>query len=435
MVSRCRRHAGRRPHRRPGARGEPLLAARPFRVDTRIRGLDRARTGRAPDGQPRRAARALTSAPAARAHRARARPRSRRSHARPSGSPAPTGGALERGEGGLSTVHFPPPAGRQESRRRTSRTRSRASWQTPHPAQSAPRAAAAPPRSTRRQRRRRRSRWTLKHAVRVLPRPLQARPPDRARAARSPDHRQPLASRRMPKDSSSSLASQTNKVHHSALFKVEFQGLDGQGGLLRRGHGLLVAGRRARVPRGRPEHVRAPPARRASSRGISRSSAASSPDSVAARLVPEDDRPGRAGDPGRSRCWTPTMKPRPACGTSSTPTRSSGRAATSTRRVDRVPDRVARDRPQRHDGDGGGGMTYTPPPGAASFVKAKLVIDGGTTLDCYFNPTEYSLTKSNEWKYKPVTGTSLHRAGVRRRPAAPDGAQPALRPDASRRTR
>jgi len=29
----------------------------------------------------------------------------------------------------------------------------------------------------------------------------------------------------MPKDSSSSLASQTNKVHHSALFKVEFQGL------------------------------------------------------------------------------------------------------------------------------------------------------------------------------------------------------------------
>ena len=73
--------------------------------------------------------------------------------------------------------------------------------------------------------------------------------------------------------------------------------------------------------------------------------------------------------------------------------------------VDRVPDRVARGRPQRHHGDGGGGMTYTPPPGAANFVKAKLIIDGGTTLDCYFNPTEYSLTKSNEWKYKPVTGT------------------------------
>ena len=37
------------------------------------------------------------------------------------------------------------------------------------------------------------------------------------------------------------------------------------------------------------------------------------------------------------------------------------------------------------------------PAAAANFVKAKLIIDGGTTLDCYFNPTEYSLTKSNEW--------------------------------------
>ena len=34
----------------------------------------------------------------------------------------------------------------------------------------------------------------------------------------------------MPKDSSSSLASQTNKVHHSALFKVEFQGLEVKAG-------------------------------------------------------------------------------------------------------------------------------------------------------------------------------------------------------------
>ena len=29
-----------------------------------------------------------------------------------------------------------------------------------------------------------------------------------------------------PKDSANSLASQTNKVHHSGLFKVEFQGLE-----------------------------------------------------------------------------------------------------------------------------------------------------------------------------------------------------------------
>jgi hypothetical protein len=48
-----------------------------------------------------------------------------------------------------------------------------------------------------------------------------------------------------------------------------------------------------------------------------------------------------------------------------------------------------------------------PPPPAANFVKAKLIIDGGMTLDCYFNPTEYSLTKSNEWKYENVTGTSF----------------------------
>jgi Contractile injection system tube protein/LysM domain len=48
-----------------------------------------------------------------------------------------------------------------------------------------------------------------------------------------------------------------------------------------------------------------------------------------------------------------------------------------------------------------------PPPPAANFVKAKLIIDGGMTLDCYFNPTEYSLTKANEWKYENVTGTSF----------------------------
>jgi Contractile injection system tube protein/LysM domain len=42
----------------------------------------------------------------------------------------------------------------------------------------------------------------------------------------------------------------------------------------------------------------------------------------------------------------------------------------------------------------------------AGFTKAKLNIDGGPTLECYFNPTEYSISKSNEWKYKTVTGTS-----------------------------
>jgi Contractile injection system tube protein/LysM domain len=41
------------------------------------------------------------------------------------------------------------------------------------------------------------------------------------------------------------------------------------------------------------------------------------------------------------------------------------------------------------------------------FTKAKLNIDSGPTLECYFNPTEYSISKSNEWKYKSVTGTSF----------------------------
>jgi hypothetical protein len=49
------------------------------------------------------------------------------------------------------------------------------------------------------------------------------------------------------------------------------------------------------------------------------------------------------------------------------------------------------------------------PAGAAptGFTKAKLNIDGGQTLECYFNPTEYSISKSNEWTYKHVTGTSF----------------------------
>jgi hypothetical protein len=48
-----------------------------------------------------------------------------------------------------------------------------------------------------------------------------------------------------------------------------------------------------------------------------------------------------------------------------------------------------------------------PPSPPAGFVRAKLIIDGGMTLECYFNPTEYSLSKSNAWTYEPVTGTSF----------------------------
>ena len=41
------------------------------------------------------------------------------------------------------------------------------------------------------------------------------------------------------------------------------------------------------------------------------------------------------------------------------------------------------------------------------FETAYLQIDGGDRIDCYFNPTEYSISKTNEWTYDKVTGTSL----------------------------
>jgi hypothetical protein len=56
------------------------------------------------------------------------------------------------------------------------------------------------------------------------------------------------------------------------------------------------------------------------------------------------------------------------------------------------------------NGSGGAAASTGTPEG---FTKAKLNIDGGPTLECYFNPTEYSISKSNDWKYKSVTGTSF----------------------------
>jgi nucleoid-associated protein YgaU len=49
-------------------------------------------------------------------------------------------------------------------------------------------------------------------------------------------------------------------------------------------------------------------------------------------------------------------------------------------------------------------------PVPTGFQKAELTIDGGDTIKCYFNPTEYSVSKSNQWKYDPVTGTTLPKA-------------------------
>jgi nucleoid-associated protein YgaU len=52
---------------------------------------------------------------------------------------------------------------------------------------------------------------------------------------------------------------------------------------------------------------------------------------------------------------------------------------------------------------GGAAAAATAP---AGFTKAELKIDGGPTLKCYFNPTEYSVSKANTWNYKEVTGKS-----------------------------
>jgi hypothetical protein len=49
-------------------------------------------------------------------------------------------------------------------------------------------------------------------------------------------------------------------------------------------------------------------------------------------------------------------------------------------------------------------------PGRSGFQQASLEIEGGTSLDCWFNPTQYSISKANEWTARPVVGSSLPRA-------------------------
>lgn len=41
------------------------------------------------------------------------------------------------------------------------------------------------------------------------------------------------------------------------------------------------------------------------------------------------------------------------------------------------------------------------------YVKAKLAIEGGEVIDALFNPTEFTITKGNNWTFDPVKGTSL----------------------------
>jgi contractile injection system tube protein/LysM domain-containing protein len=49
-------------------------------------------------------------------------------------------------------------------------------------------------------------------------------------------------------------------------------------------------------------------------------------------------------------------------------------------------------------------------PTPTGFQQAKLVIEGSDPLTCWFNPNEYSITKSNNWTIAPVVGSSLPTA-------------------------
>lgn len=43
----------------------------------------------------------------------------------------------------------------------------------------------------------------------------------------------------------------------------------------------------------------------------------------------------------------------------------------------------------------------------ANYQKAKLQIDGGAAIDCLFNPTEFTVTKTNTWTFKEIKGNSF----------------------------
>jgi hypothetical protein len=48
-----------------------------------------------------------------------------------------------------------------------------------------------------------------------------------------------------------------------------------------------------------------------------------------------------------------------------------------------------------------------PPKYPSGFKKAEIAIDGGETIPVLFNPTEYTITKTNTWNFKEVQGASL----------------------------
>lgn len=45
-----------------------------------------------------------------------------------------------------------------------------------------------------------------------------------------------------------------------------------------------------------------------------------------------------------------------------------------------------------------------------NLAKAYLKIEGGEQIDCWFNPAEYTISKSNKWTVKPVVGEGLPTA-------------------------
>ena len=47
---------------------------------------------------------------------------------------------------------------------------------------------------------------------------------------------------------------------------------------------------------------------------------------------------------------------------------------------------------------------------AGTIAKAFLLIEGGDKLECWFNPTEYSIVKANTWNVQPVVGKALPEA-------------------------
>jgi Contractile injection system tube protein/LysM domain len=41
------------------------------------------------------------------------------------------------------------------------------------------------------------------------------------------------------------------------------------------------------------------------------------------------------------------------------------------------------------------------------FQKAKLDVEGGDSIECAFNPQNYTISKTNVWTYKPTQGTDM----------------------------